>query len=318
MNRLFKYLFPVFLLCFGLIPSVSAKNDPTLVFDTDPAKASLERGKKVYETYCSGCHGLKGDGAGPAASFLNPKPRNFVSAEYKFTSGSSGSLPTDADLLRVVTNGLHGSSMPSWKLLADQDRLAVVNYLKSFAPDAWKNNTSIVTAISEDPFVGRREEAIAQGERAYHGMASCISCHAAFISPEKINEARESYQMSRSETFRENLYESEIKPATDGSLIKPPDFTWDALKGGSDLESLYRVVANGIGGTAMPSWKGILSEEDIWGMAYYIQAMAEKRPRLITDAVLAERKNRLLTMESQRKIFEEKIKSQAKPEGVTP
>jgi mono/diheme cytochrome c family protein len=306
----------ILIMSLGAISSLSAKDSSTLVFDTDPAKATYERGKKVYETYCSGCHGLKGDGAGPAATFLNPKPRNFITAEYKFTSGPSGSLPTDADLYKVITNGLHGSSMPTWRLLADQDRLAVVSYLKAFAPDTWKNNTSTVTAISEDPFIGRREEAIARGERAYHGMASCISCHAAFISPEKINEARESYQMSRSDAFRENLYESEIKPATDGSLVKPPDFTWDALKIGSDLESLYLVVANGIGGTAMPSWKGILPEEDLWGLAYYIQSLAEKKPKLITDAVLAERAARLVTMESQRKVFEENMKLQAKPEGA--
>ncbi len=317
MKRHFKQITIILILCLGTIPSVFAKDKSTLVFDTDPAKATYERGKKVYETYCAGCHGLKGDGVGLAAVFLNPKPRNFVAAEFKFTSGPSGSLPTDEDLLKVVTNGLNGSSMPTWRLLPDEDRIAVVSYLKTFAPDTWKNNVPAVTAISEDPFLGRpKEEAIAHGERAYHGMASCISCHAAFISPEKINEARAFYQMSASDAFRANLYESEVKPATDGQMIKPPDFTWDAIKNGTDLKTLYLSIANGISGTAMPTWKGILSEEDLWSLAYYVQAQAEKRPKLITDSILTERSQRLAAMEAQRIAFEEKMRSQAKPEGA--
>lgn len=317
MKNTFHPILRAFLLLLALSSPVIAKeHEPKLVFDMDAAKATHERGRKVYDMYCSGCHGLSGDGAGPASKFLNPKPRNFTKAEFKFTSGPSGSLPTDEDLFKVVTNGLHGTSMPSWRLLSHEDRSAVVGYLKTFAVDSWKNSAPSITSISDDPFIGREEAGISQGEKAYHGMASCISCHAAFISPDKINEARASYQMSRSDAFREKLYESDVKPNTEGFLIKPPDFTWDALKGGSDLKSLYLIVANGISGTAMPSWKGILSEEDLWGLAYYIKAQAEKRPKLITNAILAERKNRLIAMEAQRIAYEEEIKSQAAPEGA--
>ena len=35
-------------------------------------------GKEVYERRCIGCHGVKGDGNGPAATFMfNQRPRNF-------------------------------------------------------------------------------------------------------------------------------------------------------------------------------------------------------------------------------------------------
>src|SRR4026207_1103037 len=50
-------------------------------------------GKQVYETYCSGCHGLKGDGKGPAAAMLEVKPRNFTRGMFKFISTPPGSLP---------------------------------------------------------------------------------------------------------------------------------------------------------------------------------------------------------------------------------
>src|SRR5690349_18561581 len=41
----------------------------------------LEHGKAVYSQNCVACHGVNGDGAGDAAAFLLPKPRNFVEAK---------------------------------------------------------------------------------------------------------------------------------------------------------------------------------------------------------------------------------------------
>lgn len=42
-------------------------------------------GKEVYERRCIGCHGEKGDGNGPAATFLfNQRPRNFNAGVFKF------------------------------------------------------------------------------------------------------------------------------------------------------------------------------------------------------------------------------------------
>ena len=46
----------------------------------------LPLGKQVYFRRCVGCHGEKGDGNGPSARFLNPKPRNFTSGTFKFRS----------------------------------------------------------------------------------------------------------------------------------------------------------------------------------------------------------------------------------------
>src|SRR6202048_1304692 len=42
-------------------------------------------GKEVYERRCLGCHGAKGDGNGPAATFIfNQRPRNFTLGVFKF------------------------------------------------------------------------------------------------------------------------------------------------------------------------------------------------------------------------------------------
>ena len=51
----------------------------------------------------------EGLGNGPAAEFLNPKPRNFVNGDYKyFHFGEPGPLPSDESLKITVRNGLAG------------------------------------------------------------------------------------------------------------------------------------------------------------------------------------------------------------------
>src|SRR5687767_11421707 len=39
-------------------------------------EANLELGREVFEAHCVGCHGDRGDGTGPAATFLSPLPRD--------------------------------------------------------------------------------------------------------------------------------------------------------------------------------------------------------------------------------------------------
>src|SRR3989454_4225251 len=72
-------------------------------------------GKKVYVKWCAGCHGETGAGDGPAAAYMLPRPRNFTGAIYKIRTTASGQLPTDADMMRAIDDGLPGSAMPAWK-----------------------------------------------------------------------------------------------------------------------------------------------------------------------------------------------------------
>ena len=95
---------------------------------------ALHHGKALYGSYCAGCHGVNGDGRGPAAGMLIVKPRDFTSGRYKFRSTTNGTLPTDADLMRTITRGVNRTSMPEWSLLPERERMALVQYVKSFYP----------------------------------------------------------------------------------------------------------------------------------------------------------------------------------------
>jgi mono/diheme cytochrome c family protein len=87
----------------------------------------------LYRRHCVHCHGVTGDGAGPTAMFLNPYPRDFRHGAFKFKSTRLGDKPTDDDLRRTLQQGIPGTAMPSFKLLATTEIDALVEYVKYLA-----------------------------------------------------------------------------------------------------------------------------------------------------------------------------------------
>jgi mono/diheme cytochrome c family protein len=94
--------------------------------------ASDIHGRKVglFREHCVHCHGISGDGMGPTAAFLNPYPRDYRLGIFKFKSTDGKSMPTDADLLKVLEEGIPGTSMPSFRMLSIEDREALIEYVK--------------------------------------------------------------------------------------------------------------------------------------------------------------------------------------------
>jgi mono/diheme cytochrome c family protein len=92
----------------------------------EPTERSLIHGKQIFTTNCVGCHGLKGDGKGPAARFINyPAPRNFtdVSAQLMFSDG---------EMYDAILFGIDGTAMPAWgDIITVNDIWDVTNFLRT-------------------------------------------------------------------------------------------------------------------------------------------------------------------------------------------
>ncbi len=84
----------------------------------------------LFRLHCVHCHGITGDGMGPTALFLKPYPRDYREGLYKFKSTPSNYPPTDDDLVRTLQEGIHGTAMPSFKLLPQAEIEALVEYVK--------------------------------------------------------------------------------------------------------------------------------------------------------------------------------------------
>jgi mono/diheme cytochrome c family protein len=253
----------------------------------------LNSGEHLFVTYCSACHGIKGDGKGPASIGLRPPPRNFTQGRFKFGAVASGQLPNDEDFLRIIQKGLHGSAMLPWNDVPERELMDIVQYIKTLSPK-WAEKTPGEPIVpGPDPWgKERRDEAVTRGMKVYHGMAQCLSCHPAYETKETINAA--SLELSKREAIlRPDAYHAELKDSEYEYKLMPPDFTRDHVRSGETLEDIYRTIASGIGGTAMPMWKGALSDDDLWAMAYYVRSLIDikgtpeadaRRERLIAAA----------------------------------
>jgi mono/diheme cytochrome c family protein len=82
-------------------------------------KGDPKRGGAFYTANCATCHGTRGDGAGPRAYFINPKPRNFVDA-------TSRARLNRVALYAGIAEGRLMSEMPAWKQVATPQQMADV------------------------------------------------------------------------------------------------------------------------------------------------------------------------------------------------
>jgi DMSO reductase family type II enzyme heme b subunit len=219
-----------------------------------------QAGKLVYERKCAHCHGEKGDGKGPAAELLVPKPRDFTTGVYKIRT-TANKVPTDRDLFRVITDGMPGTSMPSWAVLPEKDRWNLVAHLKTLAPDTFKEAPKKLELPKE---VASSPESIRRGKEMYDAI-ECNKCHG--------TDGR------ADGPSRPELKDDWGNPIAPANLTMPWRF-----RGGSAPVDVATRLANGVLGTPMPSFiDSVEKPEDVWHLANYILSLG---PRTLTYATL--------------------------------
>lgn len=242
--------------------------------------ATLNHGYDIYMNNCMSCHGVNGDGVGPATQGQMPLPRNFQQGLFKFANVQGGELPRDEDLKRTIRYGLRGTGMLPWDL-EDKDLDAVTQYIKTFSP-VWKEKVpGEAVAISENKWKGREAEAILQGEKIYHGLAQCYTCHPTYQSMDKITEYSKELTGNAVQTIRTKPHLGTLLDSSYLTKVMPPDFTKNFIKTNGSVERIYETLGVGINGTAMPAWKGLLSpsgneeesEQNQWALAYYVHSL---------------------------------------------
>ena len=171
----------------------------------------------LYREHCAHCHGVTGDALGPTAAFLNPYPRDYRPGVFKFKSTERADKPTHADLVRILHNGIAGTSMPSFALLSAVQVDALAEYVKylsmrgeteitlmraffelddeaqgklpetreflvdeTLSPIAekWKAAADAVIPVPEMPGDIDLAASIAKGRELFYGdKANCVKCH---------------------------------------------------------------------------------------------------------------------------------------------
>jgi mono/diheme cytochrome c family protein len=249
-------------------------------------------GEQLYLNYCAACHGETGDGNGPAARFLYPKPRNFCDAKFRLVS-TTNRVPSDDDVMQVITHGMPGSGMFSFGHLSESDRKILIVYVRQLTragvearlrkiaaefgdeldPKQLAEDVELATnpgpTITISPHWPAADGDSVERGREVYVKQGCVSCHGEKGKGEGVQEQRDD----------------------DGTPTRPRDYTRGIFKGGRERKQLYARTLLGMPGSPMPS-SGNLKHEQICDLVHFIQSLADpfaqsefehKRTRLVAQ-----------------------------------
>lgn len=238
------------------LPALPTWAQPAIDMGTEEQQ---QAGKVVYDKWCAQCHGDQGDGEGIATPFVHPRPRDFTEGKYKIRATPNGNMPTDADVTRVIREGIPYTAMPGFPELTGAQVRNLVYYLKSFAPGDFEDPEAYGDPIDmPSPPVFNRESALEEGLTTYQ-QAGCKQCHGDYGRGDG----------GTAPTLRDDW----------GRYIRAADLTrpWTFRAGGS-REDIYRTLSTGFNGTPMASFVDSLSEEQRWLIADWMVAHVDGDP----------------------------------------
>ncbi len=238
---------------------------------------NIEQGASIFETYCYSCHGLRGQGVPGKGPPLDRKDLLDPKASYLRAIKFGGTL--DDFLHDTIAAGRPQPSafyadqgfvnaMPTWSqdyggpLRPDQVD-SLVAFIENWAPGQYEplvalNQTPGAPTPATTPVPGGAkppfplppsQDIIAAGKAIYMQQDKCVQCHG-----EK----------------------GDGKGIVAGGLPKTPrNFTdCEAMKQFS-MSLHYERVVDGVKGTGMPAWKGILTDEQIWQVIMYERSFCQ-------------------------------------------
>ena len=208
-------------------------------------------GKEDYRRWCVGCHGKEGNGEGENAPYLDPKPRDFTEALFRWRSTPTGTLPTDQDIYDTITRGVVDTHMPTWRPLTPQTRVDLVAYIKTFSPK-WQTQKAgtPITIPAEPP---QTIDSVLHGRQLFDQM-QCWKCH----GPEGRGDGPSAITLTDDK----------------GEPIRPYNFhDGTRFRCGETNQDLYKIFMTGLDGSPMPSFADSLKPQDAWDLVHFLRTL---------------------------------------------
>jgi mono/diheme cytochrome c family protein len=216
--------------------------DATATVDTEAAA--------LYDRLCLPCHGAAGDGRGPAAPWLWPRPRDFRRGTSKWRTTASGTPATDADLARAIRHGMPGTSMPGFaKVLSDDDIAALVARVRGFASAPRAASGPALVLPSPPPLT---PTTLDRG-RVVWSELGCDGCH----GPGGRGDGRAAAGLTDTAGLPAPPYDLTVRP-----LRRPG--------AAPDRASIFASLVTGLDGTPMPSYRDTAADDDLWAVAAWV------------------------------------------------
>jgi mono/diheme cytochrome c family protein len=247
-----------------------------------PEPATLVRGEPdgaaLYAANCARCHGIGGNGDGLASPYLDPPARKFGQEKFMLGTTSTG-IPSDDDLVYLMTHGIPGTAMPPFPNLADDEKRAIARHIRRLAYAGLYAKRFALIAKDEDPdpkevhdWVAKQltvgeplplpnnlahpgPNAIAHGKEIF--QKNCATCH----GPEGKGDGPGTKDLKRD----------------DGRPIRPRDLAAGVYKGGGEPDRLFDRISLGMPGTPMPDLR-ILPPEDRADLVHFVRSLSGREP----------------------------------------
>ncbi len=273
-----------------------------------------QEGGRLYRRHCLQCHGMEGDGRGPTGSWIFPHPRDFRSGFFKYVSSQNHpGRPLINDLQRTLKRGIPGTSMPSFALLDDHSRDAIISFVIYLSIRGEVERAVMLNYLQEEDSENT-ELSANEIERTLKKIVLRwleVQDHGALKVPDPLLENQVNENGSGpgiNSSSNENSAKSEIKFANEiergyrlfmsagscsqchtnfgrdalyrfdawGSLVKPLDLTQKERHGGDFAADIYYRLKNGIFPSQMPSLTNF-SDADIIDLVRFVQAIPYPR-----------------------------------------
>ncbi len=211
-------------------------------------------GAKLYADRCLPCHGRMGDGRGPLATHLSMPPTDFTRGVFKLRTTLPGTPPSDNDLFRTITRGLHGTPMMPWKELPARQRWALVAEIKNLSrrfSDEPQTQPLDPSPSPPDETEGLR----AKGQRLY-GLYRCGACHG---------------ERGDANGPAAVLYRN----VSAGRFVRIRDLSRGEFVRGGAFADIFLSLRTGFDGTPMGSYND-LPADDLWALAAYVRTLVRQ------------------------------------------
>lgn len=276
-----------------LIARCGTPANPKLLGDDSFDSRRLRRGAAIYEQRCAACHGTSGDGNGPAAEYMYPRPRDYRKGIFKFTSTPYGARPRREDLLRTVRHGAKGTSMPAFGMLPDDELQAALDYVLALARRGELEILLFVAASNDDEITDEAvEEAIGEindnWKRAREQAVFPLTKMPTY-SPETVALGKKAFLTEEAGCFKCHGEDGRGRTTENvqgfkdvwGFQTRAADLTAGMFHGGKEPVDIYRRIYSGINGTPMPSFQMKLERqpETFWHLVHYVQFISSARRR---------------------------------------
>lgn len=261
-----------------------------ILLGTDQTSDQLRHGYALYSQYCVQCHGVNGDGNGPVAEHLNPKPRNYTLGVFKFTSTPYGSKPRRSDLARTIKVGVTGTSMPSFDRFSKEQIDAVVEYVLAltYRGQLERELASYAYDDEELPDEEGLQETIADILEPWQASSDEIVMPVSLMPPMNEESIRQGHEIFLSKACNKchgkfgrggSMGNVEVGKDAWGNEAAAADLSSGMFHGGDRPIDIYRRIYSGINGTPMPAFAKAFADDpdQIWQLVHFIKATGNRR-----------------------------------------